>query len=46
VTGADIVDPDAHAEALQRRDDAPRNIEVVERLALGDLEQDLAQRDR
>ena len=45
-TGADIVDPDARAEPLQRRDDAPCDIEIVERLALGDLEQDLARRNR
>ena len=46
VTGADIVDPDAHAEPLQCRDDAPCDVEIVERLALGDFEQDLARRNR
>ena len=46
MAGADVVDRDLAAELLQRRDDAPRHVEVVERLALGDLEHDLRQADR
>ena len=41
VPGADIVDPDMHAEPLQRGDHAARHGEVFERLALGDFEQHL-----
>ena len=46
MTGADVVDRDLAAELLQRRDHVPRHVEILERLALGDLEHDLRQADR
>ena len=46
MAGADVVDRHLAAELLQRRDDAPRHVEILERLALGHLEHDLRQADR
>ncbi len=46
MAGADVVDRHLAAELLQRRDHAPRGVEVLERLALGHLEHELRQPDR
>ena len=46
MAGADVVDRDPHAEPLQRRDDAARLGQVLQRLALGHFEHDLRQADR
>ena len=43
VAGADVVDRDAHAEALQGGDDAAGLGQVLDRIALGHFQHDLRQ---